>query len=198
MPTLIRAVSAAALILLATGCTTPQGVAWQEYYFGADDAQREAELVCMRYPQHFPNCDVAQLRTLAEAIDLTGNNRCTDFTEHGTKMARQWGINNLSYVFIPGDSETGRDAHVALLVSTDDGKYVVDNGSVNSPLFYRTGSLEEFISAVDGDVMEIERAFTGTEALKYKVPVTALDAVLTSERKVPATQGNEQAYNFIR
>lgn len=186
MTNLLRTLSAVCFAILVSGCTSPKGVAWSDYYFGAADAQKEAELVCMRYPNHYPNCDVARLLTLAEATDLSGDNRCTDFTERATGLAQDWGIKNLAYVFIPGDNTIGRDAHVALLVSTPEGKYVVDNGSVDSPYFYRTGTLEEFAASVDGDVVEIQREFTGAEAQKYQVPVTVMDAVLPAKWNVAA------------
>ena len=188
MTTPARFLSIGVIALIATGCSTPPNVGWHEYYFGADDPQREAELVCIRYSDHFSDCNAAKLPTLAEATDLSGDNRCTDFTERATAMAKSWGIEKLSYVFIPGDAATDRDAHVALLVATSKGKYVVDNGTVKSPSFYRTGTLEDFIESVDGEVMEIHRSFSGAEAEKYQVPVTALDAVMPADWKLAGYQ----------
>lgn len=148
-----------------TGCATPDGVGWRDYYFGASDPAYEAELVCLRYPGYFPNCDVAKLETLASEAHARNNGDCKDFTKAATTIAKEWGLNQLGYIYIEGTPL--RDGHVALLVKIGDEKYVVDNGSSYSPIFGNTGTLADYRANHDREVHEVPRPFLGAEAEKH-------------------------------
>lgn len=165
-----------ALPVILAGCSTPAGYGWNEYYFGAADPQREAELTCIRYSLDPLDCHEARLRQMADLIAPYGM-RCTTFTEKATAMAKEWGYSNLSYVYLPGDNT--RAGHVSLLVTVDGDPIVVDNGFADSIEFSRAGSLEAYKRSVAREGYVVPREFSGAEARRADVPISPGDLLLT-------------------
>lgn len=156
------------LVFLA-GCATPPGVGKVEYFFGGATHEREAELVCLRWPEHSELCTEMRLQVLADAVAPFPGMMCQDFARESTEVARKWGYEELGHIYIPGDEVN--DGHVATLVKDKGEWYVVDNGSGDGISFKRAGKLSAYRESFPfRDVYAFSLPYEGEVAEFYTAP----------------------------
>jgi hypothetical protein len=182
-----------ALTVFTTGCTTlPEGVGRWEMLFGATDPQREATLVCLRYPDYYENCDEPKIRMLGDTA-FGFDQDCKGFTEAVTAMAREWGYDDLSYLFIPSAMK-GQAHHVVPVIHVNGKQFVLDNAVSNgrSESIW-VGELDEYVAYTGHEYIDIPRPFEGEEARKYDNPVHTLTAVLDANGEF---QPKDETYSY--